>query len=118
METINTETIIAPPVFIDARTDHALRVALETGKDHPAIVRRIALAVGLEAWAGLDVTQTPEAIAARYHVDVSAVAECKKATESLHKQLVELFGTEFYFESMGFERGIAAAIWPDLSECC
>ena len=71
---------------------------------------RTILATGLEAWAGVRLDQTPEAIAARYHVDVDAVMRNKAATAELHRQLTTLFGNEFYFESQDFERYIGVAI--------
>lgn len=71
---------------------------------------RITLAAGLEAWAGLNLDQTPKGIAARYNVDVDTVKRSKAATAELHRQLSALFGTEHYFEEMGFERRIAVAL--------
>ena len=71
---------------------------------------RITLAAGLEAWAGLNVDQTPKAIAVRYNVDVDTVLRSKAATAELHHKLAALFGTEYYFEEMDFERFIGLAI--------
>lgn len=85
---------------INTNTTRGIAVAAE----------RITLAAGLEAWAGLNTDQTPRAIAARYNVDVDTVLRSKKATAELHRQLTTLFGTEFYFEEMGFERRIGVAL--------
>ena len=74
---------------------------------------RTILATGLEAWAGVRLDQTPEAIAARYNVDVDAVMRNKTATAELHRQLTTLFGNEFYFESQEFERYIGMAFVGD-----
>ena len=71
---------------------------------------RIALAAGLEAWAGLNANQTPKAIAARYHVDVDTVLRSKAATTELHHKLAVLFGTEFYFETLDFGHFIGMAM--------
>lgn len=76
--------------------------------------------IGLHAWSVGGGQVEIDVLAERYQVDAQTVRDCKHATQSLHKRMVEQHGPR-YFTDWGLERKpegvfLAFGIGPSMRE--